>query len=77
MGHMDMAKRSRSVISFHPYPVSKKLIRIVVAQLFGYVHGLGMSVITFDWAQIALVLAHHVALSILILLSYPGTSDLL
>lgn len=25
----------------------------VVAQLFGYVHGMGMSVITFDWAQIA------------------------
>ncbi|KAG1865655.1 OPT oligopeptide transporter protein-domain-containing protein [Suillus tomentosus] len=25
----------------------------VVSQLFGYVHGMGMSVITFDWAQIA------------------------
>ncbi|KAJ7738297.1 OPT oligopeptide transporter protein-domain-containing protein [Mycena olivaceomarginata] len=25
----------------------------VVAQLFGYVHGMGMSVITFDWSQIA------------------------
>jgi OPT family small oligopeptide transporter len=26
-----------------------------IAQLFGYVHGLGMSVITFDWAQITYV----------------------
>ncbi|KAI9572533.1 OPT oligopeptide transporter protein-domain-containing protein [Boletus coccyginus] len=25
----------------------------VIAQLFGYVHGMGMSVITFDWSQIA------------------------
>jgi OPT family small oligopeptide transporter len=25
----------------------------VISQLFGYVHGMGMSVITFDWAQIA------------------------
>ncbi|KAG2128757.1 OPT oligopeptide transporter protein-domain-containing protein [Suillus bovinus] len=25
----------------------------VVSQLFGYVHGMGMSVVTFDWAQIA------------------------
>ncbi|KAJ7872143.1 small oligopeptide transporter [Mycena olivaceomarginata] len=25
----------------------------VVAQLFGYVHGTGMSIITFDWSQIA------------------------
>lgn len=28
---------------------------IVIAQLFGYVHGLGMSMITFDWNQIAYV----------------------
>ena len=28
---------------------------IVVNQLFGYVHGLGMSLITFDWAQIAYI----------------------
>ncbi|KIY64278.1 OPT oligopeptide transporter [Cylindrobasidium torrendii FP15055 ss-10] len=27
----------------------------VIAQLFGYVHGLGMSLITFDWNQIAYV----------------------
>ncbi|KAI6047012.1 OPT oligopeptide transporter protein-domain-containing protein [Pisolithus marmoratus] len=26
-----------------------------IAQLFGYVHGMGMSVITFDWAQIAYI----------------------
>ncbi|KAI9462088.1 OPT oligopeptide transporter [Boletus coccyginus] len=28
---------------------------IVVNQLFGYVHGLGMSLITFDWAQISYI----------------------
>ncbi|KAH7925661.1 small oligopeptide transporter [Leucogyrophana mollusca] len=27
----------------------------VIAQLFGYVHGMGMSVITFDWSQIAYI----------------------
>lgn len=27
----------------------------VIAQLFGYVHGMGMSIITFDWAQIAYI----------------------
>ncbi|KAH7884149.1 OPT oligopeptide transporter protein-domain-containing protein [Phlebopus sp. FC_14] len=27
----------------------------VIAQLFGYMHGMGMSVITFDWSQIAYV----------------------
>ncbi|KAK0438416.1 small oligopeptide transporter [Armillaria borealis] len=27
----------------------------VLAQLFGYVHGLGMSVVTFDWGQIAYI----------------------
>ncbi|KAI6022279.1 OPT oligopeptide transporter protein-domain-containing protein [Pisolithus microcarpus] len=26
-----------------------------IAQLFGYVHGMGMSIITFDWAQIAYI----------------------
>jgi len=26
-----------------------------IAQLFGYVHGMGMSVITFDWSQIAYI----------------------
>ncbi|PBK84840.1 small oligopeptide transporter [Armillaria gallica] len=28
---------------------------VVLAQLFGYVHGLGMSVVTFDWGQIAYI----------------------
>ena len=28
---------------------------VVVNQLFGYVHGLGMSLITFDWAQISYI----------------------
>lgn len=28
---------------------------IAVNQMFGYVHGLGMSLITFDWAQIAYI----------------------
>ncbi|KAH7909749.1 OPT oligopeptide transporter protein-domain-containing protein [Hygrophoropsis aurantiaca] len=27
----------------------------VVAQLFGYVHGMGMSIVTFDWSQIAYI----------------------
>ncbi|KAF8841357.1 small oligopeptide transporter [Paxillus ammoniavirescens] len=27
----------------------------VIAQLFGYMHGMGMSVITFDWGQIAYI----------------------
>ncbi|KAJ7691331.1 OPT oligopeptide transporter, partial [Mycena rosella] len=27
----------------------------VIAQLFGYVHGMGMSVITFDWSQISYI----------------------
>lgn len=27
----------------------------VIAQLFGYSHGMGMSIITFDWAQIAYI----------------------
>jgi len=34
---------------------------IVVNQLFGYVSGLGMSSITFDWAQIA-YLGEHVVI---------------
>ncbi|KAG8220677.1 OPT oligopeptide transporter protein-domain-containing protein [Butyriboletus roseoflavus] len=27
----------------------------VIAQLFGYIHGMGMSVLTFDWSQIAYI----------------------
>ncbi|KAF8553156.1 small oligopeptide transporter [Imleria badia] len=27
----------------------------VIAQLFGYIHGMGMSVVTFDWSQIAYI----------------------
>ncbi|OJA16419.1 hypothetical protein AZE42_07233 [Rhizopogon vesiculosus] len=34
----------------------------VVAQLFGYSHGMGMSVITFDWAQIAYALGSPLAM---------------
>ena len=33
---------------------------IVVNQLFGYVSGLGMSTITFDWAQISFMANHGV-----------------
>lgn len=33
---------------------------IVVNQLFGYVNGLGMSLITFDWAQISYIGEHVV-----------------
>ena len=33
---------------------------IVVNQLFGYVGGLGMSTITFDWAQISFMGNHVV-----------------
>lgn len=29
---------------------------VPVNQMFGYVHGLGMSMITFDWAQVGLFL---------------------
>lgn len=29
---------------------------IPVNQMFGYVHGMGMSLITFDWAQVGAVL---------------------
>lgn len=28
---------------------------VPVNQMFGYVHGLGMSLITFDWAQVCLI----------------------
>lgn len=31
---------------------------VVVNQMFGYVHGLGMSLITFDWSQISFIGEH-------------------
>jgi OPT oligopeptide transporter protein len=32
---------------------------IPVNQMFGYVHGMGMSIITFDWAQVSFVYSLH------------------
>ena len=58
LGLLDISERASFLSSTMPSSTERldhDLQDIVVNQLFGTVSGLGMSLVTFDWAQIAYI----------------------